>query len=120
MSRDAENELKPVWTVGGTRIVFASSRGERPVLNLYWRRADGSGAAERLTESPNAQQPSSWHPSGKALAFEAISPVTGADVVFLPLEGSEAAVEAGEADDLPQWQVSRARCGVLALWTRSR
>lgn len=54
----------PVWTPDGTRIVFASGRAGRNV-NLYWQRADGTGEVQRLTESSNAQFPSSFHPSGK-------------------------------------------------------
>ena len=58
--------------------------------NLYWQRADGTGDAERLTESPNAQKPSSWHPSGRFLAFEETTARTKVDVMILPLEGDDA------------------------------
>ena len=58
--------------------------------NLYWQRADGTGDAQRLTESRNAQQPSSWHPSGRFLAFEETTADTKVDVMILPMEGDEA------------------------------
>ena len=41
----------PVWTPDGRRVIFSSERaGAR---NLFWQAADGTGAVERLTESPN-------------------------------------------------------------------
>ena len=64
---------RPVWTPNGQRIAFASQRGERDLggtFNLYWQRADGSGAAQRLTTSANWQAPGSWHPKLNILAFE--------------------------------------------------
>ena len=43
----------PVWTPDGRRLIFSSERaGAR---NLFWQAADGTGAVERLTESPNQQ-----------------------------------------------------------------
>jgi len=59
-----------VWTPDGRRIAFASDRADRSRWNLYWQRADGTGDAERLTESKNPQWPTSWHPAGKLLAFQ--------------------------------------------------
>jgi Tol biopolymer transport system component len=58
--------------------------------NLFWQRADGGGAPERLTSSRNAQYPGSWHPSGKFLAFVENSPQTNGDLMILPMEGDEA------------------------------
>ena len=87
---DPTDDRKPVWTPDGRRIVFASSRVDKSTLNLYWQRADGTGDAQRLTESKNLQVPASWHPSGKFLAFEEVNPQTGYDLMILPMEGDEA------------------------------
>ena len=57
--------------------------------NLYWQRSDGAGDAERLTESPNPQSPSSWHPTGRFLAFHEQHPQTSFDIMILPMEGDE-------------------------------
>ena len=38
-------------------------------FNLFWRRADGTGETQRLTNSPLAQLPASWHPTRPILAF---------------------------------------------------
>ncbi len=79
----------PVWTPNGQRIAFASTRADKSIQNLYWQQADGTGDAERLTESPNPQFPTSWHPSGKLLAFTELHPQTLSDIMILPLEGDE-------------------------------
>jgi serine/threonine-protein kinase len=82
-------DASPVWTPDGSRIAFSSTRADKATRNLYWQRADGTGEAERLTESKNHQEPASWHPSGKFLAFH--EPLSGArDIWILPMEGDDA------------------------------
>ena len=77
---------RPTWTPDGQRIAFRSDRdGGAP--NIYWKRADGAGAAERLTTNKNRQSPTSFSPDGKRLAFYEESPETGFDLWVLPLEG---------------------------------
>jgi Tol biopolymer transport system component len=58
--------------------------------NLYWQRADGTAEVQRLTESKGTQVPSSWHPSGKYLAFYEQNSTMGNDLMILPMEGDEA------------------------------
>ena len=55
-------------------------------MDLYWKRADGTGDAERLMESSNLQVPISWSPDGKVLAFYELGPETGWDLWTLPME----------------------------------
>jgi serine/threonine-protein kinase len=86
---EASNQW-PVWAPDGRRIVFNSSHGHPSVHNLYWLRSDGTGEVQRLTESDNFQNPGSWHPSGKLLAFIERHPQTGRDLWILPLDGDEA------------------------------
>jgi len=86
---DPGEDRNPVWTPDGQRIAFTSARAVQATQNLYWQRADGTGEAERLTESKNTQYPTSWHPSGKFLAFDEINPQSF-DILILPLTGDEA------------------------------
>jgi len=79
----------PVWSPDGQAIAFASNRRDKATLNLYWQRADGTAKAEPLTESRNRQDPTSWHPSGKFLAYEEERTQGVADIMILPLEGDE-------------------------------
>ena len=78
----ASDEGLPVWTPDGRRVTFASNRDGQ--FNLYSKPADGSGPAERLTESEDVQIPQSWSPDGRVLAFITFR---GEDIWMLPLEG---------------------------------
>src|SRR5205814_5173998 len=75
-----------VWTPDGRRLLFTSNRaGPR---NLYWQAADGTGAVERLTESPNAQDATAVSPDGRRLIFTETVPKTGDDVMQIELDGT--------------------------------
>jgi serine/threonine-protein kinase len=87
---DPANDIYSAWTPDGRRLAFASARADKATLNLYWQRADGTGEVQRLTESKNNQYPTSWHPSGKSLAFDETNLQTRRDVMILPMEGDEA------------------------------
>ncbi len=87
---DSGEDLGPVWTPDGRRITYSSARADKATGNLYWQRADGTGEAERLTESKNLQVPRSWHKSGGFLAFQELNPQTSWDILILPLTEDEA------------------------------
>ncbi len=84
---DPAFDAYPVWTPDGKRIVFSSTRDKAKGSNLYWTNADGTGEPTRLTESPNTQVPSSWHPGGNFLAFFENTPGNSYDLMILPMEG---------------------------------
>ncbi len=50
-------------------VGLPSMRSGGTTVNLFWKPADGSGSAERLTTSEYAQQPYSWSPDGKLSSF---------------------------------------------------
>ena len=54
-------EMYPVWSLDGSWIYFSSDR-VHGVSEIYSKRADGSGDAERLTTAENAQSPRSISP----------------------------------------------------------
>jgi Tol biopolymer transport system component len=102
----------PVWTPDSTRLAYRS--GIVGPDNLFWRPADGSGAAERLTKSPHHQVPASWSPDGKALVFYDLGQdLTNStdDLWVVPLSGNrqpqslvESAFNKGGADISPDGQ----------------
>lgn len=75
----------PVWTPDSRRIVFSSDAGGPP-LNLYWKAANGSDTAERLSESSNLQIPGSWSPDGRALAYSEMASDTRWDIWLLEFD----------------------------------
>jgi serine/threonine-protein kinase len=75
----------PVWTADGKRLIFIS---EREGFNLFWQAADGTGAAERLTRSRNAQAATGVSPDGAHLIFTEYSETTGNDVLEVELTGT--------------------------------
>jgi serine/threonine-protein kinase len=77
-----------VWTSDGKRIIFASSR-ESGVFNLWWQAADGTGDAERLTDSPVPQFVTSVTPDGRhAIFWVSTDGGKGRDVAMVALDGS--------------------------------
>jgi serine/threonine-protein kinase len=75
----------PAWTPDGRGLAFGLLRDG--VTNLYWSRADGSGVPQRLTKSPNRQEPWSWHPSGKFLSYFETLPSGKSRMMILPMSG---------------------------------
>jgi Tol biopolymer transport system component len=77
----------PVWTPDGRRLIFSSERAGVP--NLFWQAADGTGAVERLNESPNIQYPSAVSPDGRRLIFtEDDTKTLNDDVMAIELDGT--------------------------------
>jgi WD40 repeat protein len=89
LTNDPSKDAYPIWTPDGSRITFASTRGDKATANLYWQRTDGTGAPARLTESDAPQYPGSWHPGGRYLAFHQQSPEAALALMLLPMEGDE-------------------------------
>jgi dipeptidyl aminopeptidase/acylaminoacyl peptidase len=78
-------DANPVWTPDGRDLLFSSAR-HGGVASLYRMRVDGGGEAVQLTRSEQVEFVSSVSPDGKAVAFDTISPGTGADIGVLALD----------------------------------
>ena len=88
---DPTDDVNPVWTPDGHRVAFGSKRRDKAFYNLYWQPADGGGEAQLLLASDHSHLiPGSWHPNGKYLAFHEIAQQGNADLMILPMEGSDA------------------------------
>jgi serine/threonine-protein kinase len=74
-----QTNFAPLWTPDNRRLVFSSDLAGAP-LNLYWKAADGSDNAERLTTSGNLQFPGTFTPDGRTLLFTEIDPKTRNDI----------------------------------------
>jgi serine/threonine-protein kinase len=84
---NGNDNFSPVWTSDGQRITYTSH--ETGAFNLFWQRADGTGDAQRLTDSKNLKYAQSWRPDGKVLAFHQLNPDTSWDIMTLEVEGDE-------------------------------
>jgi WD40 repeat protein len=73
------NHANPTWSPDGKYIFYSAEHGKS--ANIYFKPWDGSGKEERLTESPEAQTPTSCSPPGKSLTF-----TQNADIWIVPLE----------------------------------
>jgi serine/threonine-protein kinase len=82
----------PVWTTDGRYIVFRSEHG------MMWISTDGTGQQEVLSQSSNTQNPQSFTPNCKRLAFVEISPTTGADIWTMPVETGASGLRAGKPE----------------------
>ena len=80
----------PVWSPDGRQVAYASAPDGTGAPNLFRQRSDGTGQGERLTESENIQLPTSWHPSGRFLAFYENNRKTAWDVVVVEVPGEAA------------------------------
>jgi Tol biopolymer transport system component len=87
---DARNG-DPVFTPDGSRVVYDSNSGTGTAPNLWWKPADGSGNAERLTTSEFAQVEPSISHDGKTIAFMEFHTDTNADIYVLSMEGERKA-----------------------------
>ena len=87
---DPNDDQSPVWTPDSRRIAFASDRAKPGTNNLYMVNADGTGDVTRLSDSPNSQDPASWHPHGKILAFHEWVTQADLDLMTLAVEGDAA------------------------------
>jgi hypothetical protein len=76
----------PVWSPDGRAVAYSGAKGSEPA-HLYSVPADGTGPPQALTAGADYQRPTSWHPSGRYLAFDERRPNTGTDVMILPIEG---------------------------------
>jgi Tol biopolymer transport system component len=78
-------DLYPVWTPDGQRIIFASER--QGTFNLYRQAADGTGV-ERLTSSTNVQFSTAVSPDGTRVIFTEVASATSDDVMQMELTGT--------------------------------
>jgi Tol biopolymer transport system component len=68
----------PIWSSDNERVVFQSDReGD---LGIWWQRADGNGAAERLTKADKGatQIPDSWSPDGQTFSYTEVKGASSA------------------------------------------
>src|SRR5688572_2948041 len=81
------NNVGPVWTPDGTRVVFAKNTGG--VRTPFWVPADGSGEPERLFRDDHRGGVASFSPDGQLVTFNRRAPDTGLDLWVRPVNGTQ-------------------------------
>jgi Tol biopolymer transport system component len=76
----------PAWSPNGKQIAFSASH-DGGVLQIYRKETSGAGKEERLTEGPNPKILLDWSKDGKYLLYREQDPMTGRDLMALPLDG---------------------------------
>ena len=87
------NANAPLWSPDGRYIAFRAL-GE----GMSVTRSDGSGKPQPLTQSKNLQNPWSFTPDGKRLAFYETGSKTLNDLWTVPLESDSAGLRAGKPE----------------------
>jgi Tol biopolymer transport system component len=82
---DVASEGYGLWSPDGTRIAFRSTR--TGVGDLYQKRSNGTGGAERLVASDQNMAPTSWSPDGRFVLYMSNDPQTNADLWVVPMVG---------------------------------
>ena len=82
---DTADDILPIWSHDGNRIVWASNR--TGTFQLYQKLASGVGQDEPLLQSDAPLFPASWSADGKFLLYGRTDPKSSDDVWVLPQEG---------------------------------
>jgi Tol biopolymer transport system component len=80
---DQADDVSPVWTPDGSRIVFQSNR--KGQVDLYQRGSGGVGPDEVLNESEGTKVPTSFSPDGRVLLFSRSAGGRSAETWALPM-----------------------------------
>ena len=86
LTNDPAQDLSPLWTLDGKRVVFGSER--EGVSGLFSMNADGTGDVERLMTEDFGTflSPHAWAPDGTTLLFSG-GGSGGRDILFLFVPG---------------------------------
>ena len=81
------DDVTPVWSPDGGRIVFGRRR-EGAVVDLYSKRlVDVAGGAQLVLASDQGKQATDWSRDGRYLLYSSIDPKTNSDIWAIRMDG---------------------------------
>ncbi len=83
---DVADDVGPVWSPAGDRIVFSSNR--TGVHNLFQKAVAAGGTEQLLLSTPHAKFATDWSSDGRFVLFNTQNPKTGTDVSAFELNGN--------------------------------
>jgi hypothetical protein len=93
---DSGDDIYPLWSPDGSRIVFGSRRGE---MNLYRKLLSAPpGSEELLLSTSQPKFPMDWSADARVLLYDTLVPERGWDIWALPLEGDRKPFEIVQTD----------------------
>jgi Tol biopolymer transport system component len=86
------DDIYPLWSFDGRRLVFGSRRG---TMDLFVRLLSSPlGSEEVLLSTPRPKFPTDWSGDGRYVLFNVVDPDTGADIQAVPVDGDRTPIEA--------------------------
>jgi len=82
---DVADDVFPVWSPDGSRIVFSSNR--KGIQDLYQKSVTGGGNEDLLLSTAQAKLATDWSPDGRFVLFNSQDPKRSLDIWVLPLDG---------------------------------
>jgi Tol biopolymer transport system component len=86
LTSDASDDVNPIWSPDGSRIVFSSNRGG--VHQLYQKSVASGESEALLLATPQTKLANDWSANGSVVLFATQDPKTRFDLWALPFEGN--------------------------------
>lgn len=91
------DEVSPIWSPDGSRIIFASTRAGH--FDLYQKSTSGDGAEELVYADNQEKYPHAWSPDGSAILFSTYEGLGSLHLLPLDEDGREPVRLAAQVSD---------------------
>ncbi len=88
LTSDGRGNESPVWTPDGQRITYSSAE-QGGGFEIYWKNADGTGDAQRLTQTKTQKFAGSWRPDSRVFAYTQLNSGPSIEIYTVSAEGDE-------------------------------